>query len=87
MKKVVYKYPLPARSKTFGLVLPKNFKFLRVDFQGPSHSLQMWCEVVREEPTETFNFEVFGTGQEIPLGALYLTTFDDGPFVFHLYRV
>jgi hypothetical protein len=83
--KTAYKYPVPRRSPKFSLHLPKDFKFLRIHFQG--EDLQFWAEVVPEKVSDQVDFQVFGTGHEIPDHAKYLQTFDDGPFVFHLYQL
>ncbi len=82
MKKV-FKYPIPRNRSKFGVVLPVGYKFIRVSFQD--EQLQMWCEVEDNKRSEQANFQCFGTGHEIPLSATWLATYDDGPFVFHLY--
>lgn len=81
----VFKYPVPRRVTKFSLMLQRDFKFLRIHFQR--EDLQMWCEVQPDNNLEQYFFEVFGTGQEIPPGSKYLATYDDGPFVFHLYQM
>lgn len=83
--KTVYKYPVPRRSKKFSIMLPIGWKFLRVHFQG--EQLQLWAEVNPEVVTKQVDFEVFGTGHEIPMSANWLATYDDGPFVFHLFQL
>ncbi len=83
MKKA-FKYPIPKRSAKFSLMLPIGFKFLRVNPQG--EELMLWAEVKDVASTQV-DFQVFGTGHEIPDEAKYLTTYDDGPFVFHLYQL
>ena len=85
MSKTVYKYPLPLRDSKFSLVLPENFKFLCVMFQNELPF--MWAEVAEEVSKTEFQFQLFGTGQEIPESATYLTTYSIGPFVLHLYRL
>ncbi len=84
MKKI-YKYPIPCKEPKFSVVLPIGFKFLRLAFQD--EQLQMWCEFAAGARTIKTDFQAFGTGHEIPDGAKYLTTYDLGPFVFHLYQV
>ena len=83
--KRVYKYPIPTRKSKFSLLLPEGFKFLRVSFQA--EQLQLWAEVMDGAKTIQLDFQVFGTGHDIPPGSKYLTTYDDGPFVFHLYQM
>lgn len=83
--KIVYKYAVPASQHVFSMSLPKNFKTLRVAYQN--ERLCMWCEVdPKAEKVET-KFSIFGTGQDIPDSAVYVTTWDSGPFVWHLYRL
>lgn len=83
--KRVYKYPVPMRSTKFSIPLPRSFKFLRIGFQADI--LQMWAEVSPEEPKLPIDFQVFGTGQDMPDGLKYLATYDNGPFVLHLFQV
>lgn len=83
--KTVYKYGFSMKTSKFSLLLPVGFKFLSVMFQDEKP--QMWCEVVDGVTKEQYDFALFGTGQEIPISAEYLTTFSVGPFIFHLYRV
>jgi len=84
--KRVFKYPIPSAHKgKFTVPLPEGFKFLRVSFQ--EIQLQMWCEVPDGAKTVTVDFQTYGTGQDIAPGAKYLTTYDMGPFVFHLYQL
>lgn len=79
----VYKYPVPRRSAKFPVLLPANFRFLRIGFQA--EELFMWAEVLPDTVQVVHNFIVVGTGHDIPIGAKYVTTYDDGPFVFHVY--
>ena len=81
--KMVYKYPYFLEQKKFSLQLPKDWKFLTVKPEG--EKIFLWAEVKDGMMKEDVNFEVFGTGQEIPLTAEYLTTYSVGPFNFHLY--
>lgn len=84
--KRVYKYPIPSAIKNkFTVPLPEGFKFLRVSFQETQ--LQMWCEVPDGAKPVTVDFQCYGTGHDIVPGAKYLTTYDMGPFVFHLYQL
>lgn len=81
----VFKYPVPLRSAKFTLQLPRTFKFIRVGYQADQ--LFMWLEVVEDSPKIKIDFQVFGTGHDIPDGPVHLTTYDNGPFVLHLYQV
>lgn len=83
--KTVFKYPIPATSKSFSEVLPRGFKFLRMLTQNGT--MCMWLEVDKDAIKDQINFELFGTGQDIPVHAKYLSTYDVGPFVLHLYQL
>lgn len=82
--KTVYKYPLPLKSAKFPMLLPQGFKFLKAGIQN--EAAFMWAEVVDGDSKKEFNFGLYGTGQEIPISAKYLTTYELGPFVLHLYQ-
>lgn len=81
--KLVYKYPYFLNDKKFSLMLPVGWKFLTVNMAN--ETLFLWAEVREGMALREHKFEVFGTGQEIPLTAEYLTTYSVGPFNFHLY--
>lgn len=83
--KTVYKYPFSLKASKFTLLLPNNWKFLSVMFQDEKP--QLWAEVLDGVAKSEVNFAIYGTGQEIPMSANYLTTFMVGPFVFHLYTL
>jgi hypothetical protein len=82
----VYKYPIPnGRTAKFSIPLENGFKFLRVAYQG--EQLQMWCEVEDGATRDFVEFELYGTGHDIKPGAKYITTFDIGPLVMHMYQI
>ena len=83
--KLVYKYPYFLKQKKFTLQLPVGWKFLTVMVEN--EKLFLWAEVRDGVAKENVDFEVFGTGQEIPLTAEYLYTYTVGPFNFHLYML
>jgi len=81
--KFVYKYFFYLKNTKFSLSLPVGWKFLYL--RPEDEKIFIWTEVREGAPTETAHFQVFGTGQEIPLSAEYLTSYSVGPFNFHLY--
>lgn len=83
MSQTVFKYDMPIQKAKYQLLLPRGFKFLRVGFQN--EKLFMWAQVTKDIGAELYDFVVVGTGHEVPAGAKYLTTYDYGPYVFHLY--
>lgn len=83
--KTVYKYPVPRRAPKFEIMMPELLKIIRVGFQN--EELQMWAEVLKDSRQSAVRFAAFGTGQDIPNDAVHVATYDDGPFVLHLYRL
>lgn len=67
----------------FSLILPEGFRITKTGFQN--ESLFLWAEVNRDAAKREYNFAVYGTGQDIPDQAEYISTYEIGPFVFHLY--
>jgi hypothetical protein len=49
--------------------------------------LWFWAEVTTENPIVDRTFQIFGTGQEIPLNATYVGTVVGPPLVWHLYEL
>ena len=84
----VFKYPL---FKEINLVeLPQGSKILRITTQVQSDGLKvkmMWALVNLAAPPVMRVFQFFGTGQEIPPFATYVTTMDDPPFVWHIFEL
>ena len=83
----MYKYKIPLARVKFELALPVGHKFLRTCRQGPLEELFMWFEVDNELETKTETFILVGTGQNIPDGAKYVSTYDHGPLVLHIYKL
>ena len=83
----VYKYIIdPYNSE---ILLPNNAEILSVAFQG--NEFCMWCKVDTERSVLPRNFEVFGTGHEIPrnMGIDYNfigTAHMDNGLVFHAFE-
>lgn len=83
--KTIYKYPIDMSGKTFSVMLPSPFKFLRTSLQN--NQPFMWLEVDKDAVKSESKFCLWGTGQDIPDSAAYLGTFDYGPLVLHLYKL
>lgn len=82
--KTVHKFPFSIKQPKFNCVLPVGFKFLDVTVLDEERP-HFWIECAEGVERKQFNFQLFGTGQEIPMSATYMTTFTIGPFAFHLY--
>jgi len=81
--KTIYNHPIPIEEEKFSLDLQDGWKFLCVAFRQDKPF--MWVEVRDFTPKTQHNFQLFGTGQDIPDDARYLATYKLGPFVLHLY--
>ena len=84
MKKI-FKYSIPISKTKFSILLPYEYKVLRVGFQA--EQLFMWAEFSDGAQNVQYDFQVFGTGQDIKPGAEYVATYELGPLVMHLYRM
>lgn len=85
--KTIYKYDLPNVTNTkFILSLPKGAKFLCVQTQRDKP--KMWFIINPDKPVEQVVFRVIGTGIDIEdnFNDEYLGTFQEGPFVWHLFK-
>lgn len=81
--KRIHKYPLPLNSVSFSVSLPLDWELLRVGFQN--EQLFMWVLCDPSNQMRNFNFRLFGTGQDILGDVKYLSTYDIGPLVLHLF--
>lgn len=66
-------------------MLPTGAKFLRTNWQ--QSNLMIWFEVNIDAPQLEKKFFLYGTGNDIAIDHQYVTTFDNGPFVMHLYEL
>ena len=83
---VIYKYPLEEGIGSQQVELPAGARILCAQMQGPS--LFLWAIVNPVHPFEHRNFFVVGTGQPFPEGtASYISTVQQGPFVWHVFEV
>jgi hypothetical protein len=85
MTRVVYKYEVPVDDEWHEIRTPGTATFLHVGNQG-GHGVQLWAEVAKVNlGVAVRKVRVFGTGQNIPDGAIYVGTTMAGPFVWHVY--
>lgn len=86
MNRRVYKYPIPhQQTRGFSLMLPANAKFLRTNWQ--QNNLMAWFLVDVDAPALKREFFFYGTGHDVMPGHEYVTTFDSGPFVIHMFEL
>jgi hypothetical protein len=83
--RTVYKYQIKAGFIT-RLEIPYHARIVHAEY-GPDTSVTFWAEVDTESPLEIREFQIFGTGHEIPRGGEWIDTVRDGIFVWHVYEL
>lgn len=81
--KTIWKYPLEGFSAEIKMPAESEVLTLQIQNQNPV----MWVEVDDTKPLVTRRFKVIGTGQEVPRNSWYVNTFQDGPWVWHVFEV
>lgn len=79
MSKVIYKYDL-----VHTIEMPKGAQILSIQMQGNQPTL--WALVDLSAPMEDRHFATVGTGWTVGEGFWYITTYMDGPFVWHVFE-
>jgi len=79
----IYKYPLEITDRQ-SVWMPARAKLLTVQMQHGV--LCLWAEVDTMNPDEEIAIAVYGTGNPCA-GGQYIGTAQDGPLVWHVYRV
>lgn len=76
----VWKYPLGTRT----MAMPQGAEILCIQMQDGC--AVAWALVDTEAPLASRTFGVFGTGHEVPPDYTYVGTWQQGPFVWHLFE-
>jgi hypothetical protein len=85
MSKVIYKYAIDGVGFTTQHEMPKGAEFLYVDLQNDTP--QAWFLIDPSVDRTTFRlFKVYGTGHKIPMRERYLGTYQQPPYVWHLFE-
>lgn len=89
--RTIFKYPFEIEDE-FRLELPFGAKFLSAEIQQNGGGLgqpTMWAEVESDNTTSPRYFAIRGTGHALDFGrpAFFLATFQQGPFVWHLFEL
>jgi hypothetical protein len=86
MSMTIWKYPFEITGP-FELMLPTEAKILSVDVQGEQPC--MWALVEAENILEERRFVIVGTGHPAPTptASEYIGTFQQPPFVWHLFEL
>jgi hypothetical protein len=84
--KTIWKFPLENMlgGSRLQAQMPQDARILTVQVQDDTPHL--WAEAYPDNPLETRRFAVVGTGQPVPPGAIYIGTWQEAPFVWHLYE-
>jgi hypothetical protein len=80
--KTIWKFQMPGPHAVIDM--PVGAKVVRVARQGAA--ICLWAIVESDNALEKRLFATVGTGHAIPLDGRYLGTWDDGPFVWHLFE-
>ena len=81
--KTIWKYPLQRALTT--IFMPTEAKILTLQVQlgaGPC----LWVAVDTDKPPTKRTFALVGTGHELPEGTTYIGTWQEPPFVWHLFE-
>lgn len=81
----IWKWTFPIADR-FSLPMPNGARVLTAQMQRDEPCI--WAEVNQEARHVPRHFRVVGTGNPIPAGVAltYVTTFQQGQFVWHLYE-
>lgn len=80
--RTVHKYQFSVA--TSYIEMPRHAEILLVALQGSTPT--MWAAVNTAEQTVTRKFVVTGTGQPVKDGLRHVASFQDPPFVWHLWE-
>jgi hypothetical protein len=80
VEKHIFKYPANLETR-----LPKGAKILTIQIQNGT--IFLWAEVELDKETEPRPIQIVGTGMIVPDKRVYISTVQDGPFVWHLYEL
>lgn len=85
--KKIFKFPFPIRDVA-EIAIQERHEILKIECQGDNAWL--WAIVdANQQPDFILRLRVFGTGHPLPPDYSrqnYLTTFQQGPFVWHVFR-
>lgn len=88
--KAVYKFELQEKGVHNGHSLllanmQQNAVVVHIGFQG--QRMFVWAVVETESEIYQHNFLRLATGQEIPVSCAYVHTYQEGPYVWHLFEL
>lgn len=81
----IWKYELPLGPKSeFVIEMPKGAKVLCV--QAQDGEIFLWVKLDPDHCTELRKFTIYGTGNDVPSGGVYIGTVQIDPFVWHVFE-
>lgn len=86
MMRTIYKYPLTSQDSQVDIQMPIGAEILHVDIQNGVPCL--WVKVNPRGTPERRRFRIVATGEPFQDDRLkYLKTFQDPPYVWHVFEV
>ena len=82
--RTIYKYPLQLERKETVITATHGCKLLHVG-QDPSGDNCVWVELDPSEQEFKFTLRIIGTGHKAPDDMVHCGSFNDGPFMWHVY--
>jgi hypothetical protein len=88
MSRQVWKYEVPIDDQWHELRIPRDFRVLHVGQQTDPHRVCFWVDVRDDHLKVGRRFCVFGTGHNVPPGAVHRGTVQDHQhgLVWHLFE-
>lgn len=87
MTRAIYKYSVRVSDGWQAVAMPGEARILHVACQEDAWAVQVWAEVdITSQVNTITHLQVFGTGQSIPDGAVYVGSTMAGAFVWHVYE-
>ena len=81
--RTVWKLQIPIFQSHFSLPVGATV----VAFQMQNGTPCLWADVETAAAPETRVFKIFGTGHQVPEGAIYVGTLQDGDLVWHCFEL
>lgn len=82
--RTVWKVPIEMNGHLQKVALPKDPVFLMFNVQADKWFA--WFEVMTERENAGYDFQVIGTGHEVPTDMHHLSSLVQGAYVWHLYQ-
>ena len=82
--KTIHKYPIDMGGTR--LQIHQGYQIIKVDNQGEKNPC-FWAIVDTDKPKEERSFIVLGTGSAFLPGMQYVGTWQEPPFVWHLFDI